>query len=64
MTELWDDNCGQWVDLWLWLMGVVNRWQVWLVGEIYGCGYQDVGVISGNCCKEVYIIIIILILLP
>ena len=43
-------------------MGVANgcgyRRQVWLVGEIYGCGYQDVGVISGYCCKEVYIIIL------
>ena len=33
---------------------------MWLVGGIYGCGYQEVevarsiGVVSGCCCKEVY----------
>ena len=31
---------------------------MWLVGGIYGCGYQEVGlarmysVVSGWCCKE------------
>ena len=25
-------------NLWVWLMDVVNRRQVWLVGGIYGCG--------------------------
>ena len=39
-------------------MGVVSgcgfrRW-VWLVGGIYGCGYQEVGVVSECCCKKVY----------
>ena len=33
-------------NVWVWLVGVVSRRRVWLVGEggIYGCG-----------CKEVYI---------
>ena len=59
-----DDNCGEWVES----MGGVNRRWVWLVGGIYGCGEQEVGVasgwnlwvwlecigvISGWCCKEV-----------
>ena len=40
-----DDNCGEWVECMVWLVGVVSRRWVWLVGvgEIYGCG-----------CKEVY----------
>ena len=37
---------------WVWLVSVVSRRQLWLVGGIYGCGYQEVGVVSG-CCKEV-----------
>ena len=37
-----DDNCGEWVES----MGVVSRRQVWLVGEIYGCCYQEVGVVG------------------
>ena len=28
-------------------MGVVIRRRVWLVGGMYGCGYQEVGVVSG-----------------
>ena len=33
----------------MWLAGVVSRKWVWLVGGIYGCGYQEVGVvISGR----------------
>ena len=34
-----DDNLGEWVDLWVQLVGVVSRW-VWLVGGIYGYGYN------------------------
>ena len=33
-----------------------------IVGRIYGCGYQKVGVVSRCCCKEVYIIIDFLLL--
>ena len=41
-----DDNCGEWVKC----MGVAsgsgwNLW-VWLVGGMYGCGYQEVGVVG------------------
>ena len=37
-------------------MGEVSRRWVWLVGVggIYGCGQQEVSVISGCGCKEVY----------
>ena len=31
-----DDNFGEWV----WLVGVVSRRCVWLVGGIYGYGYD------------------------
>ena len=35
-----DDNCGEWVDVWVWLVGVVSsRWVSLVgVGGIYGCG--------------------------
>ena len=35
-----DDNCGEWVDAWVWLVGVVSsRWVSLVgVGGIYGCG--------------------------
>ena len=36
-----DDNCGEWVES----MGVVSRRWVWLMGGIYGCGYQEVCVV-------------------
>ena len=41
-------------NLWVWLVGVVSRRRVWLLGGIYGCSYwlECIGVISG-CCKEV-----------
>ena len=40
----------------MWLVGVVSRRWVWLVGGIYGYGYHVyIGVVSGCCCiKEVY----------
>ena len=38
----------------MWLVDMVSRRQVSLVGGIYGCGYQEVGVVSGCGCKEVY----------
>ena len=27
-------------------MGVVSRRRVWLAGGMYGCGYQEVGVVG------------------
>ena len=65
-----DDNRGEWVNLWMWLVGVVNWKWVWLVGGIYGCGFQEVvwleciGVVSGCRCKEVFIDFLILLLIP
>ena len=46
-------------NLWMWLVGEVSRRWVWLVGGIYGCGYQEVGVLEcigvvRGFCKEVY----------
>ena len=39
----------------MWLVGVVSRRWVWLVGGIYGYGYNVyIGVASRCCCKEVY----------
>ena len=35
-----DDNLGEWVNLWVQLVGVVSRRWVWLVGGIYGYGYH------------------------
>ena len=35
----------------MWLVSVVSRRQVWLVGGIPGCGYQEVGVITMNKCS-------------
>ena len=48
---------GGW-NVWVWIVGVVSRRRVWLVGVggIYGCGWQEVGV-DGlyECgCMEVY----------
>ena len=47
-----DDNCGEWMEC----MGVASKRRVWLVvvGGIYGCGKQEVGVASECGCKEVY----------
>ena len=41
-----DYNCGEWVES----MVVVSRRWVWLVGGIYGCGYQEVGVVRMYRC--------------
>ena len=39
----------------MWLVGMVSRRWVWLVGGIYGYGYHVyIGMVSGCCCKEVY----------
>ena len=39
----------------MWLVGVVSRRWVWLVGGIYGYGYNvAIGVASQCCYKEVY----------
>ena len=49
---------GSGSNLWVRLVGVVSRRQVWPVGGIYGCGYQVVvwlkcmGVVSGCGFKE------------
>ena len=45
----------------MWLVGVVSRRQVWLMGGIYGCG-SSIGVVN-VCCKEVRIYLDFLILL-
>ena len=29
----------------MWLVGVFSREWLWLVGGIYGCGYQEMGVV-------------------
>ena len=35
-----DDDCGEWVEsIWVWLVSVVSRRWVWLVGGIYVYGY-------------------------
>ena len=50
-----DDNCGEWVDLWVWLVGMVSRRRVWLVGAWnLWVWLKCIGVVSGCCCKEVY----------
>ena len=36
----------------MWLVGVVRKRQVWLVGE--SMGVVRIGVVSGCCSKEVY----------
>ena len=47
-------------NLWVWLVNVVSKRQVWLVGESMGvdirmCVWLEcVGVVSGCCCKEGY----------
>ena len=39
----------------MWLVGVVSRRWVWLVGGIYGYGYNVyIGVASRCCYNEVY----------
>ena len=37
-------------NLWVWLVGVIRRKQVWVVGGLYGCGYQEVGVVRMYRC--------------
>ena len=37
-------------NLWVQLVGVVSRRQLWLVRGIYGCGYQEVGVVKMYGC--------------
>ena len=32
-------------NLLMWLVGVVSRRWLWLVGGIYGCGYHEVRVV-------------------
>ena len=39
-------------NIWVWLVGVVSRRWVWLVG---GMWFECIGVVSGCCCKEVYL---------
>ena len=40
-------------NLWVWLVGVVSRRQVWLLVESM-VWLECIGVVSGCCCKEVY----------
>ena len=41
-----DDNCGEWMESIMGVRsGVISRRHVWLVGGIYGCCYQEVGVV-------------------
>ena len=37
---------------------------MWLVGGNYGCGYQEVGVVSGRCVRGTYIDFLIYITYP
>ena len=38
----------------MWLVGVVSRRRIWLVGEIYGCGKNTyIGVVIGCFSKQV-----------
>ena len=39
-TEVWMTILESGWNLWVWLVGVVSRRQVWLVGGLYGCGYN------------------------
>ena len=39
-TEVWMTILESGWNLWVWLVGVVNRRWVWLVGGIYGYGYN------------------------
>ena len=42
-------------NLWVWLVGVVNRRQMWLYsGWNLWVWLECIGVVSGCCCKEVY----------
>ena len=34
----------------MWLVGVVSQRQVWIVGGIYGCGYQGADVVRMYRC--------------
>ena len=43
-----DDNCGEWA---VWLVGMVSRRRVWLVGV---GGIYSMGVVTGCGCKEAY----------
>ena len=37
-------------NLWVWLVVVVCMRWVWVVGEIYGCGYQEVSAVRVYRC--------------
>ena len=37
------------------LVGGVSRRQVWLAGQIYGCGYQEVGVVRMYRCVGIVV---------
>ena len=48
----------------MWIVGVVSRRWVWLVGGIYGYGYHvRIGVVSG-CCRRYIDILTIIINFP
>ena len=54
-----DDNCGEWVES----MGVVSRRWVWVVGGIYGCGYNVYVWLVGVVVRR-YIGFLIIFLIP
>ena len=41
-------------DVWVWLVGMVSRKRVWLVGGNLWVWLECIGVASEWCCKEVY----------
>ena len=54
-AEVWMTILESGWNLLVWLVGMVSRRWVWLVGGIYGYGYLScISVVSGCCCKEVY----------
>ena len=48
----------------MWLMDMVSRRWVWLVGEIYGCGYNVYVWLVGVVVKRYRDILIIIITFP
>ena len=44
-------------DLWVWLVGMISRRWVWLVGGTSGWNLwvwlECIGVVSGCCCKKI-----------
>ena len=57
-------------NLCVWLVGMVSRRWVWLVGGIYGCGYREwvwleyIGVVVGGVVRRYKDFLILLIPTP